>query len=71
MRKPFRSIAFACVTLAALLQAGCITSESSKYERQLSSIVTADFQPNRDVAVAFNLAADGQLHVPVTAVRDD
>ena len=48
---------------------GCVTSESSRYQRQLTSSVKADSHADIDVAAAFDLRRD-QPHVAVTAIRD-
>jgi len=49
---------------------GCVTSEASRYERKLDSVVAADSAATPAVAIAFSLDEHGQPTV-MAVVRDE
>lgn len=65
---PRRAAILTFTALATLSASGCVASQSSRYERQLSSMVQSDFAADEDVAMAFGLPT--QPNVAVTALRD-
>jgi hypothetical protein len=66
--RPKRLILIAAVATALLL-GGCISSQASLYERQLSAVIRADDGADENVAMAFGLKP--RQPVAVTAIRDE
>jgi hypothetical protein len=67
-----KRISAACILVAAGAQlGGCITSEASRYEEKLTSVVKPQFQANDEVAAAFGLQPVDQPTVAVTALPDN
>jgi hypothetical protein len=64
-----RSTVILAITLLSIL-GGCISSESSRYERKLGLVVAPDSAANPAVAIAFKLDKHGQTTV-MSVVRDE
>lgn len=70
MRLRYKTMAAAGLCLTAALLTGCISSEASRYERKLTSVIKADEHPSPAVSLAFGLDDSAKPHVAVTAIRD-
>ena len=60
----------AAMLLSTVVLTGCVTSQSSRYERQLSAVVKPAGQPSPAVAQAFGLD-ERSSHDTAIAAADD